>query len=666
VPMNDTYGNIVAIVPSQDAVAEFRVQTNSNSAEYGRYTGGVINVASKSGSNAFHGSAYEFFRNKVLNATNFFANATGAGKPAFEQNQFGANLGGPVIKDKILFFAGYEGFRQRQGTLFRLTVPTADMLRGDFSNYRDAQGQVIPIYDPLTQCGAYGNAPCAPGQVVQRSQFPNNIIPANRINPVARRLADFPIWGRSNNPGDAFTQNFNFARNISTGGDNDQLNFRGDFNISEKQRLLARYTRWNSMNLPVDVYGNGQRNGDPYSPEAFTTIHTVLADTYMLSPTTILDVRVGFMRWHYDRTPGNLGIGLGSTFGFPAYYDQLAALNGVDPVNTIPSIQASGYNFVGTGLLAARDNTYSITPTLTKITGRHTIKFGGELRRADINYYQNNTTAGTYSFTNLFTSRNALDSGATGSSIASFLLGYPSTANIQTSPATAGSIRYQAYFVNDSLQMTQKLTLNLGLRWEIPGVYTERFDRMASFDPNLPNPALDGITLNGQPVRGAYVLVNGPGHPERGLRPQEWKLFAPRVGVAYRLTERTVIRAGAGIYFVPSNLNFPEGPYGNAVNYVINNVVTSIDNQVTPVDTLSNPYPNGILSPPGRDPRFQQTLLGGSSRIVLRDVDWGYTTQWNFGIQHQFKGDIAVEAAYAGLRGVHLPTNLERDQIDPA
>src|SRR5262249_15366168 len=150
---------------------------------------------SKSGSNAFHGSAYEFLRNKVLNANNFFANATNAGKAPFVQNQFGGNVGGPVIRDRIFFFGGYEGFRQRQGNLLRLTVPTADMLRGDFSNYRNAQGQVIPVYDPLTQCGAYNNPACAAGQVDQRTPFPNNVIPANRINPVARRLADFPIWG---------------------------------------------------------------------------------------------------------------------------------------------------------------------------------------------------------------------------------------------------------------------------------------------------------------------------------------------------------------------------------------------------------------------------------------------------------------------------------------
>src|SRR5712691_9802464 len=181
VPVNDSYGNIVALVPSQDAVSEFRVQTSNNSAEYGRYTGGVINMTSKSGSNDFHGSAYEFLRNKVLNANSFFADKTGTAKPPFTQNQFGATAGGPVRKDKIFFFVGYEGYRQRQGALFLNTVPTAEMRKGDFSDLRNAAGAVVPIYDALTNCGQLSNPACAAGATVQRTPFAGNIIPASRI-----------------------------------------------------------------------------------------------------------------------------------------------------------------------------------------------------------------------------------------------------------------------------------------------------------------------------------------------------------------------------------------------------------------------------------------------------------------------------------------------------
>lgn len=670
VPVNDPYGNIVALIPTPESVSEFKVQTSSNTAEYGRYTGGVINVVSRSGSNELHGSVYEFHRNKVLNANEFFANATGAGRAPFVQNQFGASVGGPIRKDKTFFYSSYEGYRQRKGTLFLRTVPTEAMTRGDFSNYRNAAGQIIPIYDPMTQCGAYGNPACTAAQNAgsdpQRQQFPGNIVPQNRINPVALRFINFPVYAKPNIAGDAAGNN-NFARNVATGGDNDQINIRGDENVSDKQRLLVRYTRWNSLNLPVDVYKNGQTNGDPFSPEHFVTTQAVIADTYTINPKTVFDIRVGFMRWFYDRTPGNVGIDIPGKFGLPSYFGEIPALNAVKGSTTVPSIVAAGYNVIGTGLLYARDNTYVLSPSLIKIVGAHALKFGGELRRADINYYQNNSPGGTFSFTNIATSRNANSPGATGNSFASFLIGLPASGSVQISPFTAGGSRYQGYYVNDTWQATHKLTATLGVRWEIPGVYTERFDHQISFNPNLLNSVLQGITNpeNGQPFKGAFVLVNAPDHPERGLRPEKFGLFAPRVGLAYRVTNSTVVRAGGGIYFVPSTAHFPEGPTQAGVNYVTNNIVSSVDNGVTFVNTFSDPLPGGFKGAPARDPIFQQILLGGTARTHFRDERFpGYTEQWNLAVQHELQNGVSVEAAYTGLRGVHLPIgSLQMNQI---
>src|SRR5262249_26407137 len=310
----------------------------------------------------------------------------------------------------------------------------------------------------------------------------------------------------------------------------------------------------------------------------------VLVDTYTLNPTTILDVRLGFMRWFYQRTPGNLGISPAKTFGLPAYFDQIPSIDGVDGVTTIPGI-ATGFNTISTGFLAARDNTYSITPTLTKIMGRHTWKFGGELRRQDVNYFQNNNPSGAFSFDAGFTSQNPTSQGSTGHAFASFLLGNPNNSStVQTSPFTAGSLRYQGYFATDTFQATQRLTLTMGLRWEIPGVYTERFDRLATFDPTLATPELAGRTINGKPVLGGYVLVNSPGHAERGLRPEKFHLLAPRVGMAWRLSDRTVIRTGAGIFYIPSNVRFEEGPYGNVVNYLVHVMVGTTNNNLTPLN----------------------------------------------------------------------------------
>lgn len=653
IPMTTTYGNLVALVPSQDAVAEFRVQTNNNSAEYGRFTGGVVNMTSKSGNNQFHGDTFEYLRNKVLNANTFFSNRSGLTRPPFVQNQFGSSLGGPIKKDKLFFFFGYEGFRQRAGNTFTDTVPTALMVKGDFSDYRNAAGAQIIIYDPLTQCGQYNNPACVTGQP-QRSPFPNNVIPTNRINPVSLAYVNYPAFSLPTDPGAANTHNFNFNKNAATGGNNDQYTSRGDWYVNDQQRILARYTRWKSANLPVNPYGNGFLQGDPYSPEGFTTDQAILADTYSLSPTTILDVRLGFMRWFYGRIPGHVGTDLPKTFGFPAYMNTIDAGNGFSNSSTPPYLAVSGYNFIGGGLLYSRDNSYTLTASLIKIHGRHTLKFGGEGRRMDINYFQNNQPGGIYTFDNLFTAATNAG-GGTGGSFASFLLGDAAGGIQQIAPFTAGGMRYQGYYANDTFQATQALTLNYGVRWEIPGVYTERFNNLATFDPSLINPATAGVLVNGQPVKGAFVLVNTPGHPERGLRPEQFKKFAPRLGIAYRLNDKTVIRTGAGIFYAPANVNFPEGPCQSAVNYVINQMVATNNSSVTPVNTLSNAFPNGFVYAPGRNPNFQQRLLGVASvKFPQEHVNYPYTIQWNFTIQHQFPGDLAVEASYVGLKGTNL------------
>ena len=669
VPVNITYGNITALVPSQDTVQEFRVQTSNNTAEYGRYTGGVINLASKSGTNDFHGSAYEFLRNRVLNSANFFANRTGAGKAAFVQNQFGGDIGGPVRKDKTFFFFGYEGYRARQGNLFSLSVPTAAELKGDFSGYLNSSGATIPIYDPLTQCGQYSNAACGSG-TVQRAPFPGNVIPQSRINPVASKILTFPEYALPNTAGSAFTNNFNFARNAATGGDNDQINARGDHQLSEKQRLLARYTRWRSNNLPVDVYGNGLRNGDPFSPEAFVTTNAVLADTFVISPTMIFDVRGGFLRWYYARTPGTLGIDESAALGLPSYYTQVSTLNGLTPSTTFPSIGVSSptLNAIGTGLLLGRDDTYTLVPTFTWIKGRHTFKFGSELRKNELNYFQNNSPGGVFSFDNLFTSQNALSSGATGSGLASLELGLPASGTLQTSLFTFATLHYEGFFATDTWQLNNKTTLTAGVRWEIPGVYIERFNRQATFNPTEVNPALSSVKINGQPLLGAFDLVNTANHPEAGLNPEHYGLVAPRIGIAYRLNDKTVIRTGGGIFYIPATLQFPQGPYSNPLDYFVNNMITSINSQVTPLNTLSNPYPTGLTAAPGRNPNFQQLLLGGalSGHGDLQYEKYGYTYQWNFTVQRQFAGDLSLEAGYAGLRGLHLPQGgLNLNQINP-
>src|SRR5579864_7022811 len=523
-PMNITYGNIMAMNPTQDAVEEFRVQTNNNTAEYGRYTGGVINLTSKSGTNSLHGSAYEFLRNRALNAASFFANASRSGKAAFVQNQFGANAGGPIWKNKMFFFVSYEGYRARQGVLFTETVPTPAELTGNFAGYLNSAGAQIPIYDPFsTTCPNPNNL-----STCTRTRFQNNQIPGSMLNSVSSKIIGFPEYALPNTAGQLYTNNFNFARNVATGGNNDQINARLDDQVSTKQRILARFTRLDSSNQPVNVYGNGFLNGDPYSPEAYVTTQAVLADTYIFSPTKVLDVRAAFTRWYYTRIPGTLGTNESTAVGFPDSFAQLPALNGQSPSTTMPTIVVASptINQISTGLLLGRDDTYALSPTFTWIKGKHTIKFGAELHKNELNYFQNNSPGGTFSFDNAFTSVNSLSPGATGSGLASFELGVPTGASyaslVQTSFFTYATLHYQGYFITDTFQASSKLTLTMGLRYEIPGVYTERFNRQATFNPTEANSALQGILVNGSPVKGAFDLVGTPNHPETGLNPEHY------------------------------------------------------------------------------------------------------------------------------------------------
>ena len=677
VPANSALGNLVNMVPSPDAISEFRVQTNSNSAEYGRYSGGVINISSKSGTNEFHGGAYEYFRNTVLNANLFFSNATGQGKAPFHQNQYGLDGGGPIRKNKIFFFTAWEAYASRQGANYIGTVPLPAMYNGDFSGYKNAAGGVIPIYDPLTQCGTTGNASC-PGGVAAasysagpaRTTFPGNIIPQSRFNPVAQKILNFPLDALPNLPGQAFTAINNYATTCTIGGNNNQENGRLDDTITDKLRVFARYSRWNSLNQACTPMKNGIYANDPYSPETFTTTEAVLGATYLISPTLVLDIRASFVRFPYDRLESFPNISLSKTFGFPAYMDQQLPIIHGGPGTSIPSFGITGYTTAsGLHILSTEDD-YLLTPNLSWVKGKHTFKFGADWRDFQNTYYQT-FDGGSFSFSNTITAQNGLNPGASGNGLASMLLGFGSSGSETAFSVPWESLRYQGYYAQDTWQVTSKLTLTAGIRWEIPGVWTERYNRTASFNPTEVNPALQakGITLNGQPILGAVDFANTPQNPEKGMMREHFRLFAPRLGAAYRLDDKTVIRAGAGIYYLPSNTYFSNAPWGQTINQYGTQWLASLDGGVTPYDSLSNPFPNGFNSTPGNLPhdKAQAALIGGSlGGMPFQSLRYPYQGQWNFTVQRQLPGGAALEAAYAGSTGVHLPTaGLTTDALPP-
>ena len=655
--VNVSYINLTSLVPTQDAIQEFRVQTNNMGPEFGRMAGGAINLTTRSGTNGFHGSAYEFLRNKVLNSNTFFNNRAGVARPAFTQNQYGARLGGPVRKDKTFFFFSYEGFKLRQGASYTYSVPTDPQRAGNFSNVRNSAGNLISIYDTLTTCGRLGNAACptnaAGAEVITRTPFPGNIIPANRIDPAAKVMTE--LWGHANGPGAPNTAVNNFTSNASVGGNNYQYNGRVDHSFSDKQRAFVRYTYWNNLNLPIDPYKT--KTCVDRCTEAFNTNQAVIGDTYAITPTLIADFRVAYLRFSYDRISQTAGYDL-TQLGWPASLNSAVAFR----VQPIPLV--TGYNGVfstnGTGsTIVDRNDSNSFAPSATKIWGKHTLKFGMEYRRLTHNYYQQNNPSGSFSFdSNMTTANPFAPSGGDG--FASFLLGFGSGGGLTHNNFVAGQQIYRGYFLGDQFNVTPKLTLNLGVRFEQMGPWSERYDRMIVLIPDAVSPL---ASIVGLPLKGKFGLVNTADRPSRNNTDQH-NPWAPRLGLAYRLTNKTVIRTGYGIFWIPNDVAFNISPNNDPANAYTTPFVGTTDGSLTPLNRLSNPFPTGIIPAPGNNPNFQQLFYGQGFSGPLPHEPAAYAQQWNFGIQREIFGGVAVEVDYAGSKGSHLPgPNQQIDQL---
>jgi hypothetical protein len=633
-PLNVSYINAVILVPTTDAIQEFRVVTNNVGPEFGRFAGGIVNLTTRSGTNQIHGNLYEFLRNRVLNANNFFSNRSGIARPTFVQNQYGANVSGPVIKDKTFFLFTWEGFKYRQGIPTVTTVPTADMRTGDLS----ARG--IPlVYDPLSVCGNFNNAACGRDSngnpVYLRAPFPGNIIPPSRINPTSR--AELFFWGLPTQSGVVN----NWVCNGIAGGDQYQTNYRADHNLSDRQRLFARYTRWVGNTIPNDLFRNKIANAVYYG-----TDNAVLGDTYSLSAQTILDFRASYLRFISGFNPLHNGADL-SQFG-PAY----GALQNQVTFAQYPLHQVQGFQTFNAVTARNTSDNYHLSGSLTKIAGRHTWKFGGESRRIEWYFAQTNFSSGQFIFDSGFTAQNPLATAGSGYSFASFLLGYPASGQAKEVRIAGQMQFYHGYYASDTFNVSRKLTINYGIRWEYPGAFKEKHDSATVFLPTVADPLGAKVGLD---LKGPVVLTNSSLWPDRLIRPATYKRFGPRAGLAYRLNDATVIRAGYGISFLPNDIIFDNGPWTAATNAAQTNYISSLDGGVTPANSLSNPFPQGLLQPSGRNPSYLDLVYGQTVETPLPGEAYPYVQQWNFTVQRQLPGGAALEVAYGGSKGTHLP-----------
>jgi hypothetical protein len=651
IPANAALFNAPAYVPVVDAVQEFKVQTNAFSAEFGRTGGGVVNIVTKSGTNQLHGSVYEFFRNNHLDSNNWFNNLAGQKLPYENFNQYGLTVGAPVViphvyngHDKTFVFFGYEGLREHRGLTQVLTIPTQSQLAGNF-----AGGPII--YDPAT---ARPN-PAQAGQYI-RDPFPNNLIPSGRIDTVAAHVRS--LYPAPNAAGTASGAN-NFVGNGSAADTQDQYTGRLDHAITQSQRVFGRVS-WSDVGRgAVDFFGNGAGWVNPGGggvPLVFNARNAALDYTYSITPTLLLDLRYGFVRQFVFKTPALTGIDL-TSIGFPQSFNQAAFLR------ALPAFQPSGYRALApatSDLIHRADNTHTFDASVNKVLQTHSIKAGVDYRFIPIGELQPNAPQGVFNFDSGFTGANPLSaSAASGSSVASFLLGLPASGSIDYNPEVSISSRYFGAYVQDDWRVTKKLTVNIGLRYELETARNERYNRLSWFDPSIANPIGSQVGLAN--LRGGLEFAGVGGNPARQktLDPTN---FGPRFGIAYTLTPKTVLRGGYGLFYLARTGDDTGQSLGSTGYFATTTFVSTLDGGITPASQLSNPFPNGLVSPPGSSQGLT-TLLGQDMATVFHGDRAAYSQQWNFDIQRELPGNVLIDVAYSGSKGTHLPVDIQLNEL---
>jgi len=585
-PLNIGYINLPIIIPTQDSIGEFKVQYNNLGAEWGRFSGGVVNLSTKSGTNSWHGSAYEFFRNKVLNANEYFnkqtqlANGQSNEPPPWTQNQYGIQVGGPVIKNKTFFYVNWEQYRQRTGSPFTTTVPQTAMLTGDFSSLctlPTAQGGAggslsssglcsVPagqLYDPYSVNTATGARQTAYGLDPGNPNCPGNCIPSSEFS-----QATTVMWKKyfpaPNLPGNVN----NYLSVAPSGGNTNEFVARGDQNIGANSRLFGRFAYFGLTDLPEDPLGTGlclDRCAEKYHTKMI-----VIGINHVFTPQTILDVNLSASRFVYGRNPLLAGYDL-TNLGWPSTYNTPPSSMRTPPTPAFPFPNDVGRT-QGNSAIGDHNTQFNLTPAFTLIRGKHTIQTGAQFLYGLDNYFQTNIASGAFAFGGNWTTSTGGASLVTNPNFAfaDFLLGLSQnqgsfvnqTEGVAQVPAqTKGLQAYRALYVGDTWQVAPKLVLNLGLRYELQGTWSDAYGRLSYWDPLATNATVTGCGgTPGSPCQGDGFLVGTGRNSGDNNIPMDKKAFSPRLGFAYSFDEKTVIRGGYGIFYIPNYVSLDSIP----------------------------------------------------------------------------------------------------------
>lgn len=655
-------GGNIALVPSVDAVEEFRIHTNIYDAQYGKTGGGIVSVTLKSGTNQLHGSAYDFIRRAAWSANSFQNNRTGAARGDFKLDQWGWQLSGPVRlpkvydgKNRSFFMFSYEKFNDDDPRTFTGSVPATEFLGGDFSKLDDAQGRRIVIYDP--------NSGRMVGNTWTRDPFTNNMIPASRINPISKKILSYmekPTRDRGPNAG--YSVNNLFQPGGVNNWTNDFYNLAAkvDHNLNDLHRVFVRYAtnnRLESKNTNGIMHSAGESEA-----QTARINHAVTLDWVgTLRPTFLANVRVSYNRFRqdtadwdnygFDITQLGFSKSLASQLPNPMYFGYYTY---------------SGYLSQGFDLRQNFTNNFAIHPNITWIRSSHSIRMGVDYRwvqyaiRDRGNQFRLNSTTA-------FTQRDYLRQDAsptTGNSIASFLLGLPATGAAEYRAQPFITDRYLFPYIQDDWKVTSKLTLNLGLRMDFDYPPTERFNRLnRGFDAQTTNPVdsmIDRVKYPSAPaLKGGLLFAGVNGAPARTAEVYK-KAIQPRLGVAYRLTDKIVFRGGYG----RSYLNLSNSFIQTSGFSFTNEAITSLDDSRTGrAGVMDNPFPAGVLTPAG-SANGLKTFLGQSFTFARTDYTLPSIDQFSAGFQIRLPGEGVLDLTYVGSRGRNIEGSMSYNDYD--
>jgi len=620
--------------PSVDTVQEFKMQTNFFTAEYGQTGGAVVNMVTRSGANNFHGTGYYFLRDDALNANDWFSNRAERPLPEFHRDQYGGVLGGPIIRNKTFFFGGYEYTKQESPTNATITVPTALQREGDFSQTFNAAGKLVTIYNPFD---TFINSAGA----VERRPFPGNKIPKEMMDPIAlKALSYLPL---PNQPGAAFTNTANWFNNGVNNSSGDQMTIKVDHNFSERTRASGRYSLARNDGTNPNLFGDDNPaywTGGP----SITRTHAMVAElNHTFSPTMLVSFRYGFTYSDYHRNP-LVGLGFDvTTLGLPANMRDTATHK------VFPRWAPEGYQEFGTEpywVMDRQEGVHHWSGALTKNWGAHSIKVGGERRYNMLDYNQPGNPSGRFNFGRGATCR-TLNSCASneGNGLATMLLGWATGSEYQIEPKTFSRSAYWGFYFQDDWKITSRLTLNLGLRYDFDVPRWERENRYSYWDLEAQSP----VSAPGLDTHGVIKFNDDKRRSPFDSDMNNWQ---PRIGFAFAANPKTAIRGGYGLFYQLSRATVYGRP---GTGFTINSpVVWTTDSNATLNRRLSNPFPDGILQPPGRS-QGDATLLGFGVGTILpsnnRNPEYH---SWNLSIQRELPFQSVLEVNYTGSRGTHL------------